>query len=221
MIIVFELGVDMDNQRFNKAFVITLFFTIVFIVSLNYLIDPYDVFHIKNRFNINKPHADSNQRVSKVPALKLNREKIDAIWVGSSRTGWSSNVEYESSVLNANIKNLALNGCSFYEAITMAKNAIIIHPEIKTVYFGIDFSMMNGVAETLDATRPNTKPQLTKEESAVKKGDKVTLVGFGTFEARKRAARIGRNPQTGKELKIAAKTVPAFSAGKKFKEAVK
>ena len=42
-----------------------------------------------------------------------------------------------------------------------------------------------------------------------------------TFEARKRAARIGRNPQTGKELKIAAKTVPAFSAGKKFKEAVK
>ncbi|MBQ4115029.1 HU family DNA-binding protein [bacterium] len=57
-------------------------------------------------------------------------------------------------------------------------------------------------------------------QSAVKKGDKVTLVGFGTFESRKRAARIGRNPQTGKELKIAAKTVPAFSAGKKFKEAV-
>ena len=57
-------------------------------------------------------------------------------------------------------------------------------------------------------------------QSAVKKGEKVTLVGFGTFEARKRAARIGRNPQTGKELKIAAKTVPAFSAGKKFKDAV-
>ncbi len=58
-------------------------------------------------------------------------------------------------------------------------------------------------------------------EKAVKKGDKVTLVGFGTFEARKRAARTGRNPQTGKEIKIAAKTVPAFSAGKKFKELVK
>ena len=40
------------------------------------------------------------------------------------------------------------------------------------------------------------------------------------FEARKRAARTGRNPQTGKEIKIAAKTVPAFSAGKKFKELV-
>jgi DNA-binding protein HU-beta len=54
----------------------------------------------------------------------------------------------------------------------------------------------------------------------VSKGKKVTLIGFGTFEPRKRSARTGRNPQTGKELKIAAKTVPAFSAGKKFKEAV-
>ncbi len=57
-------------------------------------------------------------------------------------------------------------------------------------------------------------------EKTVAKGKKVTLVGFGTFEARKRAARKGRNPQTGKEIKIAAKTVPVFSAGKKFKELV-
>ena len=57
--------------------------------------------------------------------------------------------------------------------------------------------------------------------TAVSNGKKVTLVGFGTWEARKRAARVGRNPQTGKELKIAAKTVPAFSAGKSFKELVK
>ncbi|MDD3013043.1 MAG: HU family DNA-binding protein [Candidatus Gastranaerophilales bacterium] len=57
-------------------------------------------------------------------------------------------------------------------------------------------------------------------EKTVSKGKKVTLVGFGTFEARKRAARLGRNPQTGKEIKIPAKTVPAFSAGKKFKEIV-
>lgn len=54
----------------------------------------------------------------------------------------------------------------------------------------------------------------------VSKGRKVTLIGFGTFESRKRSARMGRNPQTGKELKIPAKTVPAFSAGKKFKEMV-
>ena len=58
-------------------------------------------------------------------------------------------------------------------------------------------------------------------QKTVAKGKKVTLVGFGTFESRKRAARVGRNPQTGKEIKIAAKTVPAFSASKKFKELVK
>ena len=57
-------------------------------------------------------------------------------------------------------------------------------------------------------------------EKSVAKGQKVTLVGFGTFEPRKRAARNGRNPQTGKEIKIPAKTVPVFSAGKKFKEVV-
>ena len=58
-------------------------------------------------------------------------------------------------------------------------------------------------------------------QKTVSKGKKVTLVGFGTFEPRKRAARTGRNPQTGATLKIAAKTVPAFTAGKKFKDQVK
>ena len=57
-------------------------------------------------------------------------------------------------------------------------------------------------------------------QKTVSKGKKVTLVGFGTFESRKRAARNGRNPQTGKEISIPAKTVPVFSAGKKFKTVV-
>ncbi len=55
---------------------------------------------------------------------------------------------------------------------------------------------------------------------AVSKGDTVTLIGFGTFKSSKRAARTGRNPQTGKELKIAATTVPRFTAGAGFKTAV-
>jgi DNA-binding protein HU-beta len=57
-------------------------------------------------------------------------------------------------------------------------------------------------------------------QKSVSKGKKVTLVGFGTFESRKRSARKGRNPQTGQEIDIPAKKVPAFSAGKKFKELV-
>jgi DNA-binding protein HU-beta len=55
---------------------------------------------------------------------------------------------------------------------------------------------------------------------ALKKGDKVTLVGFGTFSTVKRAARKGRNPQTGKEIKIKASTAPKFKAGKSLKDAV-
>ena len=56
--------------------------------------------------------------------------------------------------------------------------------------------------------------------TAVSKGDTATLIGFGTFKPSKRAARTGRNPQTGKELKIAATTVPRFTAGAGFKAAV-
>lgn len=56
---------------------------------------------------------------------------------------------------------------------------------------------------------------------SLKKGQPVTLVGFGTFSVSKRKARVGRNPQTGKEIKIPAKRVPKFSAGKALKNAVK
>lgn len=55
---------------------------------------------------------------------------------------------------------------------------------------------------------------------AVSKGDTVTLIGFGTFKSSKRAARTGRNPATGAAIKIAASTVPRFTAGATFKTAV-
>jgi nucleoid DNA-binding protein len=56
---------------------------------------------------------------------------------------------------------------------------------------------------------------------ALKKGDAVTLVGFGTFKVTKRKARKGRNPQTGEEIKIKASKAPKFTAGKSLKDAVK
>lgn len=77
------------------------------------------------------------------------------------------------------------------------------------------------------------KTDLTKKEVAaavdaifnsiqedLAKGEKVQLIGFGTFEVRHRAARKGRNPQTGKEIEIAASNVPAFKPGKSFKDEV-
>jgi len=56
---------------------------------------------------------------------------------------------------------------------------------------------------------------------ALKKGDAVTLVGFGTFKVTKRKARKGRNPQTGEEIKIKAPKAPKFTPGKSLKEALK
>ena len=85
--------------------------------------------------------------------------------------------------------------------------------------------LVQEVAKKANVTQKEATEVLTSLidtiQKTVAKGKKVTLVGFGTFEPRKRAARTGRNPQTGKELKIPAKTVPAFSAGKNFKELVK
>jgi nucleoid DNA-binding protein len=62
---------------------------------------------------------------------------------------------------------------------------------------------------------------LSSITKALKKGDAVTLVGFGTFKVTKRKARMGRNPQTGEEIKIKASKAPKFSPGKSLKEAVK
>lgn len=69
------------------------------------------------------------------------------------------------------------------------------------------------IAAVVDAT-------VSTISGALKKGDKVQLIGFGTFETRARAAREGRNPKTGEKLKIAASKTPAFSAGKALKDAV-
>lgn len=56
---------------------------------------------------------------------------------------------------------------------------------------------------------------------ALKKGDTVSLIGFGTFSVKKRAARTGRNPATGETIRIAASKTPSFKAGKAFKDAIK
>ncbi|AQS54470.1 MAG: HU family DNA-binding protein [Novibacillus thermophilus] len=62
---------------------------------------------------------------------------------------------------------------------------------------------------------------LDEISQALKSGEKVQLIGFGTFETRKRSGRVGRNPQTGESIEIPETTVPAFRAGSKLKEAVK
>ncbi len=79
-----------------------------------------------------------------------------------------------------------------------------------------------GKAKLTNAQATSALENFTKSVSgALKKGDKVTLIGFGTFSVVKRAARKGRNPKTGKPLSIPAKKVAKFSVGKALKAKVK
>ncbi len=84
--------------------------------------------------------------------------------------------------------------------------------------------LVDAIAKSSKLTKADSEKALTAAINAVitalKKGDAVRLVGFGTFEVTKRAARKGRNPQTGKEIQIKASKSPKFKAGKSFKEAV-
>ncbi|GAB4378495.1 MAG: HU family DNA-binding protein [Elainellaceae cyanobacterium] len=84
--------------------------------------------------------------------------------------------------------------------------------------------LVDAIAEKTQSTKKEADAVLTATieaiMEAVAEGDKVTLVGFGTFEPRKRSAREGRNPQTGKAIQIPETIVPAFSAGKQFKDKV-
>ena len=77
--------------------------------------------------------------------------------------------------------------------------------------------LINAIAASADISKAAAGRALDATTDAItgalKKGDTVTLIGFGTFKVSKRAARIGRNPRTGAELKIAARKAPAFSAG--------
>ena len=86
-------------------------------------------------------------------------------------------------------------------------------------------TLVAAMAEKAGLTKKDTEKALAAfietVEDALKAGDKVQLVGFGTFEVRNRAAREGKNPRTGATIEIAATKVPAFKAGQAFKDGLK
>ncbi|EMR07413.1 DNA-binding protein [Bhargavaea cecembensis] len=85
--------------------------------------------------------------------------------------------------------------------------------------------LVNSVAEATGLSRKDAvnavESVFSTISDALAKGEKVQLIGFGNFEVRERAARKGRNPQSGEEIEIAASKVPAFKPGKALKDAVK
>ena len=97
---------------------------------------------------------------------------------------------------------------------------------LKSKGFSVNKSeLIDAIAESADISKAAAGRALDAMTNsitgALKKGDQVTLIGFGTFSVKERAARTGRNPQTGAEIKIPASKVPGFKAGKALKDAVK
>ncbi len=84
--------------------------------------------------------------------------------------------------------------------------------------------LIAAIAQNAEISKKDAEKALTATIDAISKalteGDKVQLVGFGTFEVRERAARTGKNPQTGETIEIAASKVPSFKAGKALKDIV-
>ena len=84
--------------------------------------------------------------------------------------------------------------------------------------------LINAVAEKADVSNKDAEAVISATletiTAALKEGDKVQLVGFGSFEVKKRAARMGRNPKTKESIEIPASVVPVFKAGKALKDSV-
>ena len=84
--------------------------------------------------------------------------------------------------------------------------------------------LINSVAAAADVSKKEAEAVVSATfdaiTAALKDGDKVQLVGFGSFEVKKRAARVGRNPKTGEEIPISEARLPVFKAGKALKDAV-
>jgi len=137
-------------------------------------------------------------------------EQMDALWEeAKKREKNPDNLGYEAGKVGW-VPNMR----SRKKSLTTLEEGFIVNKA----------ELVSAVAEKTDLTKKDVEKALTalldSIGDALARGDKVQLVGFGTFEVRERAARKGRNPQTGAEIEIAASRVPVFKAGKALREAV-
>ncbi len=128
-------------KKYNVLLIVIIIFTVLFTAVVNYLVDPFDIFRVLKMkgFNLIKPCLTKQERMTKIPQLKLLKDNIDIIYVGSSKSGWWLDTDYHSKLTGKKVYSETLSSSSPSETIIMAENCILIHPEIKKVYFGLDF----------------------------------------------------------------------------------
>lgn len=148
---------------------------------------------------------------------------LDCSWAGPTKSEKKSKTEAGFQMPSQNTCVVTLRGAS-------SSRSVVTDSQILFFQFGRLLKMnktdlINNISTKSGLTKKDVESVLNgflgEITDALASGDKVQLIGFGTFETRKRSGRTGRNPQTGNEIVIPESTVPAFKAGNKLKEAVK
>lgn len=128
----------------NKRILIIFICILTIIAIFNVIMDPYNVFMSPDLgFNTLKPEAKRQERLTKVIGLKLDKRKLDSIFIGTSRVDWSINKQHYKELTNKNTESMAVVGLGFEEYLELVKLCLKIHPEIKKVYMGLDLYTFN------------------------------------------------------------------------------
>ena len=231
----------MDKQPEKKGFPFFMVFIFALVVFAAFFIDDISIWikeyrESKNKQpNIEEKEESKDKENDKTPQARLlTLSEIDEAMNNSSLLlafETEKNVEV-TSVLDANkltyttTNYIDLAGSSFKVEYTFENNMLVAVVDSANNDFGREMSiiLVKEIAKKTKLSQKVTSEVLSATleviQKSVAKGNKVTLVGFGTFSAKKRAAREGINPLTKEPLKIPAKTVASFKAGSKLKDAL-
>ena len=162
----------MDMKNYNKKLFLSLFFTLFFIMNLNYFVNPYNIF--KQRIlktTLLKPEAKVQERYTKPIGLKIDSRKIPAIFIGTSRVDLAINTSDYKALTKQEAENLAVGGLNCDELENMINIALKIHPEIKKIYIGVDFQIFAKDKVQVDDNRAlitkNPKLELSEISTAL------------------------------------------------------
>lgn len=154
-------------RKYVKNLLISVLSLVAFFAVFNIVVDPFDIFKIVKvkKFNLLKPDKNRQQRVTKIVELKLDKSQLEAVFIGSSRVDGSINIQEYKKLTGKNAKNLAMNALTHSETVNLVESIVKIHPEIKTVYIGLDFfRFLKAYADDGRAVNIVSKPKLTINE---------------------------------------------------------
>ena len=152
----------MSWKKYNKKIFCCFIGILLGLIFFNVIVDPYKIFNAPKikYFNAKKADADRNQRVTKIVNLKLDKTPLDSVFLGSSRVNATISENYYNKLTDLKTKNLGMNALSHSETIKVANYVILVHPEIKKIYVGLDFFRF--LEKNKDEKREVVIPKTTK-----------------------------------------------------------